>query len=273
MTATSDFPAPQKPIAGRPRQSFAGMRTVIALMLREMATTYGRSPGGYIWAVVEPVAGIFLLSLIFSAFVRSPALGVSFPIYYATGMIPFISYMAISGKVAASLMFSKPLLAYPRVTYVDAIAARFLTNVLTEVMVTYIVFTALLLIYDDHTSINLPVVALAVLLASVLALGVGTLNCFLTTLFPAWQRAWSILMRPLMLVSCIFFLFETVPQPYRDWLWFNPLIHIVGLMRRGFYPGYDADYVSISYVLILAGVFTMVGLVFLRRYHRDLLEN
>ena len=30
---------------------FATLRTITALILREMATTYGRSPGGYVWAI------------------------------------------------------------------------------------------------------------------------------------------------------------------------------------------------------------------------------
>ena len=41
-------------------RSFASLRCVIALMLREMATTYGRSPGGYLWVMLEPIAGIAL---------------------------------------------------------------------------------------------------------------------------------------------------------------------------------------------------------------------
>ena len=40
-------------------------RTVVALILREMATTYGRSAGGYVWAILEPVLGVALLSVVF----------------------------------------------------------------------------------------------------------------------------------------------------------------------------------------------------------------
>ena len=43
MTHTFAPPGPQT----KPRR-FATLRTVLALMLREMATTYGRSPGGYL---------------------------------------------------------------------------------------------------------------------------------------------------------------------------------------------------------------------------------
>ena len=34
-----------------------------------MGTTYGRSPGGYLWAILEPVAGIALLSTMIGAVV------------------------------------------------------------------------------------------------------------------------------------------------------------------------------------------------------------
>ena len=47
-------------------------RIVMALMLREMATTYGRSAGGYLWAILEPILGIALLSVIFSLALARP---------------------------------------------------------------------------------------------------------------------------------------------------------------------------------------------------------
>ena len=55
-----------------PRKRTGTVQTVIALMLREMSATYGRSSLGYLWAILEPVAGIFLLTFVFSlAFCRS----------------------------------------------------------------------------------------------------------------------------------------------------------------------------------------------------------
>ena len=75
------------------------------------------------------------------------------------------------------------------------------------------------------------------------------------------------------IISCIFFTFETIPLPYRDYLWYNPLVHVIGLMRRGFYGTYDASYVSIPYVAGLSFVCMVTGLIFLRRYHRDILHR
>lgn len=263
---------PHNPARRRHRRSFASLRTIAALVLREMSTTNGRSPGGYLWAILEPVASIALLTLVFSVAFRNPALGINFPLFYATGMIPFTIFTDISGKVAQALNFSRPLLAYPSVTFIDAILGRFIINMLTELMVAYLIFAGILLFFETRVILDLPRIGLSALLSGLLGLGVGTLNCFLFTRFPIWQQVWSILMRPMVIISCTFLLFGTIPQPFRDYLWYNPVVHVVGLMRAGFYANYDASYVSVPYVLGFSGVCMVMGLILLRRYHHAIME-
>ena len=50
-------------------------------------------------------------------------------------------------------------------------------------------------------------------------------------------------------------------------------MHVTGLMRRGFYSSYEASYVSISYVLLFAGVCGFLGVVLMGRYHRVILNR
>ena len=66
---------------GRNTMVFATPRIIVALILREIGTSYGRSPGGYIWALAEPVLGIALLTAIFSIGFRIPPLGNNFSIF------------------------------------------------------------------------------------------------------------------------------------------------------------------------------------------------
>jgi len=271
--ADGQTPAPPLiPPLRKPRR-FAGLRTIVALMLREMATTNTRSAGGYLWAILEPVAGILLLTAIFSAAFRTPPIGVNFPIFYATGLVPFTLYASVSGKMAASLQFSRALLAYPTVTFVDALLARFLVNIMTQIMVAYLIFSFILLIYDTRTILELPRIIEAFVMAAVLAAGIGVMNCYLFSAFPLWQQLWAIVNRPLFILSGLFFTFESIPQPYRDYLWYNPLIHVVGMSRSGFYPTYDADYVSRIYVYGIGFGLMLFGLLFLKRFHRDLIDN
>ncbi|MDF1872811.1 MAG: ABC transporter permease [Vannielia sp.] len=251
---------------------FRTWRTVLALFIREMSTTYGRSAAGYLWAVLEPVAGIALLSVIFSLALRAPSLGTNFPLFYASGMLPFVAYMDVSNKVSTSLRFSKQLLFYPGVTYLDALLARFLLNALTQALVFFILLSAIIWAYDLKLILDVPSIALGFAMAFWLALGIGTLNCYLLSTYPSWERTWAILNRPMFIVSCIFFIFDDVPQPYQDWLWWNPLIHIVGQVRGGIYATYDNGYVSAGYVFAIGAVTLALGLVFLRRYHRDIIN-
>ncbi|MFT6676852.1 MAG: capsular polysaccharide transport system permease protein [Sulfitobacter sp.] len=244
-----------------------------ALILREIATSYGRSPGGYLWAVLEPAAGIALLTLIFSIGFRTPPLGSSFALYYAAGMLPLMMYSDISGKLAQTILFSRALLAYPRVTFLDALIARLVLNFLTQISVHIILLAFVWLVLDPTTSFDFSKICLAYALTLALGAGIGTLNCFLIVAYPLWQTAWAILNRPLFLVSCIFFNFESIPQPYADYLWYNPIVHIVGVMRDGYYPFYLPGYVSIAYPLGISALTTMAGLFLLYRFHRDALDN
>ena len=66
------------------------LRVLFALVVREMSTRFGRSWGGYLWAIVEPVGGILLLTFIFSLALRKPPLGTNFALFYASGMVPVL---------------------------------------------------------------------------------------------------------------------------------------------------------------------------------------
>jgi len=272
MSVDSNLPTGLSEAAKVQRRTMPTSRVMFALMLREMATTYGKSPGGYMWAILEPVVGIALLSWVFSIGFKSPALGINFPIFYATGIVPFLMYMDISAKTAAAIRFSKPLLAYPAVTWADALLSRFFLNLLTQIMVGYIVITGILAFYETRTTFVVDRAAIACLMLASLAFGVGCMNCFLTSMFPVWERVWAISNRPMLFISCILFTFETVPQPFRDYLWYNPVVHIIGMLRSAFYPNYDALYASPAYVFGVSLSMAVFGLIFLRRYSRDILE-
>lgn len=255
------------------KRPFALPRTVAALMLREMSSTFGRTPFGFLWVVLEPVAAIALLTAVFSLAIREPALGSSFQLFYATGFLPFFTFLSLTSKIGSALVFSRALLAYPSVTWLDAIVARFVLNFLADLLVAVIVFGGILFIWDVRVIMDLPTILMALLMAGSFALGVGMMNCYLFMKFPSWQRMFSILMRPMFFMSCIFFLFETVPQPYRDWLWWNPIVHITGMMRRGFYATYQAEWVSLGYFFGVSFTLMALALLMLRRTYQDLLDK
>jgi capsular polysaccharide transport system permease protein len=276
--AESGYPQPVRPVAlpterPRPQRSWATFRTVSALMLREMSTRYGRSPGGYAWALLEPVGAIIVMAIGFGLMFAAPALGSDFLLFYATGYMPFSLYQSISNTTARSISFSRPLLMYPAVTWMDSMLARFILNTLTGLLVSILIFWGILTVSSTSTILDLPTIALAMGLSALLGLGIGAMNCYLYTRIEVWDIAWSIASRPLFIVSGVFFIYEGVPVAAQNVLYYLPWMHITGLMRAGFYPTYRPEYVSVTYVLLCSLVPLCFALTLLRRYHKELLNR
>ncbi|WP_323021334.1 ABC transporter permease [Pararhodobacter sp.] len=264
-------PGPHPPVGVNRRHR--ALRAITALILREVSTRFGRTPGGFAWAVLQPLATIFVLGLAFSLIARTPALGTSFLLFKATGLLAYQTFQSNSMMVGKSLAFSAPLLTYPGVTWIDAILARFLLNTLVSVVVAVLILGGIIVALDLSLIFDWGAIVLAMALAALLGLGIGTLNCFLFERFAIWANLWGILNAPLMILSGVIVLYDDLPRQAQDWLWYNPAIHITGLMRAGFYSTYQPTYVSVAYVLAWALIPLALGLLLLRRYHRVLLTR
>lgn len=253
--------------------SFINLRVIAALVLREMITRYGRSAGGYIWALLEPLGMIFLLVAVFSLVIRNPALGDSFALFYATGFLPFAFYAELSQFASTAVVMNKPLLNYPRVTPIDAILARCILQFITLAVASILIFSGIIIYEDIYTIYDFGSIILAVALAASLGMGVGLLNAVIIAYIPTYENVWRIVNRPMFLISGVFFTFDSVPRAIQDFLWFNPVIHVVGLMRKGFYPTYHGDYISILYVGGMAALFCSLGLFLIYSNRTFLIEN
>lgn len=248
-------------------------RSITALILREMASSEGRVFGGYLWAVIEPVAAITLLTLVFSAAFHSPPLGSDFALFYATGYLPFALYSDLAQKTGVSLRFSRPLLAYPAANWMDAILARIILCVLTHSVVVFLVLGILVLRSPDHLDVQPALLVAGFGLVALWGASLGILNAYLFGAFPIWERLWAILGRPLFLLSGIVFLPESVPAPYADWLALNPILHGVGLVRSGVYAGYSVDHLQALYFAMGALLPVAAGLGFLACHAPKLLHE
>lgn len=240
------------------------VRVLHALMLREMVTRYGVSRLGYVWAMLEPVGFVALLSLLFSQIAHAPPIGRSFPLFYATGFIVFHWFHDISTVVARSAYVNRPLFTFPAVTPLDTVIARFCLQALTGLAVAVVVFSGILIFTPGQVEIRPLPLLQGFALAATLGLSLGLFNVWATAVSKTWELIWSLVSRPLLLISCVFYTFWSVPQLARDVLWFNPLIHAVGYVRAGFYPAYDAAHVTPGYVVMISGGLVLVGLIGLR---------
>lgn len=238
------------------------LRVVSAFTMREISTRYGRSPGGYIWALVEPAAYIYIMSVIRGAIGPLPPMGDSYVLFFATGYLAFMLYNGMSGYLASSISANKNLMSYPTVAPIDAVVGRFILQALTSTVVSAVIISLSYLTTRHSVPIEWGLVAEATLFAWLLALGIALLNIVLFVKFPIYEKLFGVANRPLLLLSGVFLIPSDLPHPMSDYLLENPLTHVVIMFREGFYgeapySGLDTSYLATwSVVVFFLGLFT-----------------
>ncbi|ASY60255.1 ABC transporter permease [Sinorhizobium sp. CCBAU 05631] len=237
------------------------IRVVGALLVREMATRFGSKPGGYVWALLDPAAHILLMTFIFRAIARAPALGTSFVLFFATGYIAFQFYQAMTSYLNSAVRANKALLSYPNVAPIDTIVARFILQVCTTTLVAVIVLGTIVATMRVDTNLHWPAILEAIAMACLFGLGVAMINAVLFLKYPLYEQVFSIVNRPLFLISGVFFLPDSIPAPYRDLVLINPLVHVIMGFRKGFYPEYRAIGLDMTYLYGIAFLTLFAGML------------
>lgn len=227
-----------------------------------MSTRYGGKPGGYLWALVDPVAHVAFMTVLFQAIAHTPALGTSFPLFFASGYLPFTFYQAMQSYVAGTLNANRSLLNYPVVSPWDAIVSRYIVQFMTTLLVSILVFT--FVAFKDHVSLHIDPAKImgACLAGSLLGLGVGLINSALFARSKLYEQVWGVVARPMFLVSGVFFLPDSLPKPFSTILLWNPIVHVVMWFRTGVYDEYRAYLLDVPFVLKTCAVLFFAGLLF-----------
>jgi len=223
-------------------------RVIHALIMRETISRYGDHKLGFMWAVMEP---LFFVTLIGGtmAFLRndSPS-GMPLVPFMISGIVPFLMFRNVMNQLKGAVVGNRSLLGFPQVTLFDAIIAR----VLLEGGVMLIVFGFLLSmahLFGYELRIENPLGVLSICIAMLLlGTGLGFVLGTLAPIVPSTGQIANILFgRPLFLTSGLFFTADTLPEPFRTWLLYNPILHLLELMRSYFFYEFESNYGSWAY--------------------------
>ncbi|WP_184656119.1 ABC transporter permease [Rhizobium soli] len=236
------------------------LRVVAALVVREMSTRFGRKPGGYIWAILDPLAHIAFLSVIFMGIAHHPPLGASFIMFFATGYIGFQFYQAVASYLNSAVKGNRSLLSYPNVAPIDTIFARYILQFATTSVVSITLLGPITATLKYPIQINWLSIIEGALAGSILALGIAFANNVLFQQFPLYEKLFEIVNRPLFMLSGVFYLPDALPHPMREIILLNPITHVIMSFRKGFYTEYRATGYDPGYMYMCAATLLFAGL-------------
>lgn len=246
-------------------QSFIQMQKVIfALFLRELKTRFGESRIGVVWVIFEPMAHILTIFVIFSFLSRHMMPQVSFPLFLATGMIPFFLFKNIVMGLISSIDANKSLFAYRPVQPIDTYLSRTLLESLIYISIFVIVVSGIGFLEDCSVWPRRPLEAFGILLiVIVLAFTIGILTSMLAQFFPRIKMIIQMLITILYFVTAIMYPLWILPSEYQDILLYNPLLHLIELFRESFFPYYPSvDGINLIYPIIVTIILLYFGMWF-----------
>jgi capsular polysaccharide transport system permease protein len=270
MTTASALPIKQSVRSHLDGLSAQG-HVIAALILRELHTRYGRDNIGYLWMLLEP--GLLATSVAALHFGQRQHTDMS-PIGFALcGYCTFIIFRSIITRAEATLESNKPLLFHRTVTILDMVLARVLLEAISTI-------ATLIILWAGACALGLaePPARLLTLMGAVLFLvwfsaGVGMTICAGAYMSKAFAKFVHPVMYIIMPISGAFFLLIWIPQPYRDYLAWSPLMQIFEMLHTGQFEAVESPYYDLGYITAWCLGSTLVGLLSLRIVRRHVHLN
>lgn len=248
------------------RSPFRIQRDVIyALLIRELSSRFGKSRGGFIWVLVEPIAHLLVPITMFGILRGSLLPDVEYPVFLAYGFLPFLLFKATCLQIVDGVSTGQGLLSYRQVLLMDVFVAKAMAHFFIQALVFAIVLTGLSML-GYHVLPPRPAELIALLvLTTALAFGLGLLFAALTSIIPDTRPIVHVMFMPLYFISGILFPISRFSDEWLQWLRINPVLHLVELSRIVALDGYRAmKYTSLAYPSALALCAIFVGLMLYR---------
>lgn len=263
-----DLPSPAS--TPRQRSPWEIQRAVYyALYMRELKTRFGGRWMGAFWLLLEPIAHLSILLLIFGYVRHRVMANVEISVFLLTGVISFFMFRTITLRVMDGVDGNRGLFGYRQVKPIDTLLVRAALE-LTLYGTVYVVLTSGMLWLDlDALPVHpLQVMALLALLV-VMGFSLGMLFAILTDDLPELRAFVRIAFLPIYLLSGAIFPIATVPTSAQFWFTWNPVLHVIELLRGHYFALYHVvPAVDLAYPL----GFTLVALatsLALYRVRRD----
>lgn len=262
-------------LARRKRSPWEVQRAVIfALVLRELRTRVGGRWLGMLWMLFEPLAHVLLMVTLFGFLGRTVSPYIEYPVFLVTGLVPFFIFRNLALRLSDSISANRGLFSYRQVKPIDTLVSRAVVE-LGLYGAVYVVTLGLLGWLGYHW---LPYRPLEVMIVSgvllVFGASLGLLFAVLTHERPKLRSLISLMFLPLYFASGVIFSIHILPLQFRQWLLWNPVLHLIELSRHNFIPAHQVlQGVNLAYPLSVTLVVAALSLSLYRLNRLNLLTS
>ena len=196
------------------------------LTLRDIKVRYKQTLMGAAWVIIQPLMMMLIVTLVFNRFARLDAGPMPYPLFAYSGLLLWTFFASGVTNGTNSLVSNSNLITkvyFPRL-FIPAAAVG---AGLFDLGIASLLLVALAVYYGVAFTWGLLLLPIFVVLATVLALGVGMMVAALTVKYRDLRHALPFVIQFLMFASPVIYPSRIVPGRWRWLLVVNPLTGII----------------------------------------------
>jgi len=237
------------------------IRIIMFMLYREVKVRFGRNGIGL---ATEVLNILVLIALFVGLRVLAGAgshRGMQVGPFVAIGMVSVVLFRTIFNTTLSSNRSYRSWSLYPQITFLDIAIVRWIYTTILYCLVAYAIFN-LMLIYGFSDPIENEMGVFSVfIMISVFGFFLGLCARGLLPDTPLIRVGLTMFNRVIFWTSGTFFVVPELPYAVREYLLYNPLLHMTEMARSEYFYVYKSDYASDQYVELWFAVLVFAGLV------------
>ena len=237
-----------------------------ALALKELRVRYKRSALGFIWALLNPLLMMLVLTVVFSTISRIPI--EHYPVFLISALLPWTFFSQALSYSVESIVANGELLKKLRVAKSVFPLAALIANVINFLLsLVPLLLILVVLRFPFHwTWIYLPVPLVALFL---FAAGCSFFFAAANVFFRDVSHIVQIILSAWFYLSPVLYSIDFLPPKYKLLLRFNPMLYILNGFRMAIYYGELPTMQNLAASLVLGSATLLVGYGIFRRVERS----
>lgn len=235
---------------------------------REITVRYKQTLLGALWAILQPLSLMLVLTVFFSSFLGMPSDGIPYPLFAYAALLPWTFFSTALSFAAPSLIANAHIITriyFPR----EIIPLSSVLAALVDFAVAALIFVGMLVWYDVRPTWNALYVAPLVAVQVVFTMSLCLIFSATTVLYRDVRFTVPLLLQLWMFATPILYPLSAVPERVRDvYLALNPMAVIADGYRRAVVQGQPPDPLHLA----LAGLVSL-ALLWLGYKHFKRLER
>jgi ABC-type polysaccharide/polyol phosphate export permease len=233
-----------------------------ALAMKELRVRYKRSVLGFVWALLNPLMMMVILTLVFSSILRFPI--PHYEIFLISALLPWTFFSQSMSYSMESIVSNGELLKKVKVAKSVFPVAAILSNVINFLLsLGPLLLILVALRFPLHwTWIYLPVPLLALVLFT---LGCGFFFATANVYFRDVSHIVQILLAGWFYLSPVMYPLNFLPEHYQGFFRFNPMVYFLNQFRLAIYHGQLPELKAVGLCLGIGLVALILGYAYFRR--------